>query len=121
MHVATRITGPRHNYLAITFDTEKSATDPVVVELPAQGGCEHRPLDTKKILEAVLEGVTQANADFDTDYVVQYVHVVKNDTGPEDVYRHMAYSIVEETKKHLEQQSQNFQKLMRDSKKRKAT
>ncbi len=121
MHVATSITGPHHNYLAITFNDDKSEAPPEIIEIAPVGGCEHRPLDPAKVLEETLGGISEGNLKFGTDYVVKCVRFVKNDTGPEERYRYMAYCIVKEAKKHLEQERENFNDLMRDTEKRSET
>jgi len=112
MHVATLITGPRHNYLAIVFAPEGETPEPQVVELPPQAGCEHRPLDPAAILAEVLAGVAEGNAEFGVGYDVQSVQFVRNDTGPEGVYRSMARAIVGDTKRFLTEEWASFQQLM---------
>jgi len=111
MHSAVRITGPHHNYLALTFcSSESDPAPPQVIELPEQGGCVHPPLNPMKVLDAVLAGVEEANRLHGLSFTVQSVQFVKNDTGPEDVYRFMAQAIVEETKRHVEAERLNFEK-----------
>ena len=112
MHSVTRITGPQHNYLAVTFATEGQSPEPQVVELPPQGGCEHRPLDRAKILASVLAGVAEGNREYGSDFVVASIQFVANDTGPEKVYQYMAKLLVEETLRHQSEQHANFERLM---------
>jgi len=112
MHSATRITGPRHNYLAVTFATEGESPEPRVIELPPQGGCEHRPLDRAKVLAAVLAGVAEANCEFGSSFAVASAQYVVNDTGPEEVYHHMAKALVGEAMRHAAEQRAGFEKLM---------
>lgn len=111
LHVASRITGPRHNYLAITFATEEQSEEPAVIQLPPQGGCEHRPLDAAKVLENTLLGVADGNAFFGTHYRVLNVQYVTNDTGPESVYREMARGIVEDACRQSNESRLAFEQL----------
>jgi hypothetical protein len=108
---ATRITGPRHNYLAITFATEARSPEPQVIELPPQGGCEHPPLDGAKVLAAVLAGVAEGNREFGASFAVATVQYVANDTGPEEVYHHMARALVEEASRHQAEQRTGLEEL----------
>jgi hypothetical protein len=103
LHVASRITGPRHNYLAITFATEEHSEEPTIIGLPPQGGCEHRPLDAAKVLENTPLGVADGNASVGTHYRVRNVQYVTNDTGPEGVYREMARRIVEDARRQSDE------------------
>lgn len=112
MHSITRITGPRHNYLAITFATEDPSPEPQVIELPPQGGCEHRALDRAKILVSVMAGVAEGNREHGSDFVVASIQFVANDTGPEEVYQDMAKLLVEETLQHQFDQRAHFENLM---------
>jgi hypothetical protein len=100
MHVATRITGPSHNYLAVTFAAEGESPAPRVIELPPQGDCEHRPLDGAKVLAAVLAGVAEGNRELGSSFAVASARYVADDSGPEDVYQYMARALVEEVMRH---------------------
>ena len=95
-HSVSRITGPHHNYLSVTFATENPTPDPQVVELSPKGPCEHPSLDRFRILAAVLAGVSEGNQEHGAEFIVSIVEFVANDTGPEEVYRFMAKSLVGE-------------------------
>ena len=115
-HIASQITGPRHNYLAIAF-AEDGVPDgvslvPLVVELPPQGGCEHRPLDANRVVSEVLAGVAEGNEEFGVRYVVESIHFFRNDTGPEEVYRSMAKALVGETKLRKAEEQAAFRNLV---------
>jgi hypothetical protein len=103
-HAVTRITGPSHNYLAITFTTENQSREPQVIELPPRGDCEHRSLDHARVLAAVFAGVAEGNREFSASFAVESLQYVANDTGPEEVYRPLARAIVEETLRHQAEQ-----------------
>lgn len=96
-HTVTRVTGPHHNYLAITFASPGESPQPRVVELPPQGGCEHPPLHGDAVLSSVLLGVEEGNRESGAEFTVATVEFVANDTGPVDVYRFMAKSLVTDT------------------------
>ena len=93
----SRITGPHHNLLQIRLS--KGDADATALEcLPAIGSCTHPPLDSDKLLVAVLEGIAKANLELGTAYWAAHVRYVGNDTPPESVYGFLALSIV----RHLE-------------------
>ena len=110
-HVATRITGPNHNYVAVTFAAEGESPEPQIIELPPQGGCEHQPLDRVKVLAAVLAGVAEGNHESGSSFAVASVQYVANDTGPEEVYLHLAKALVGEALRHAAEQRGGFEKL----------
>ncbi len=85
MHIATRISHHRHNYLAIVFGTVSEKPISPITILPPQSGCDFNPLDVEKVLDAVLRGVEEGNKEFGTDYVVHGVQFVEDDTGPEGI------------------------------------
>lgn len=111
MHIVTRITGPKHNFLGVVFASEGKAPNPQIIEMPPQGGCQHGGLVLSKVMEQVLLGVAKGNTDFQTNYVVQTIHVVSNDTGPESVYHEMARALVGETKRFEAESQRTFRKL----------
>ncbi len=90
---ASRITGPKHNLLAIRLG---GSGDPLVCDrVPAMGGCKHTPLDEDQLIKNVLDGVAEANQQLGTTYAVSHIRYVENDTPPEVVYAFMAMRIVE--------------------------
>ncbi len=110
-HVATRITGPHHNYVPVTFAAEGESPEPQIIELPPQGGCEHQPLDRVKVLAAVLAGVAEGNHESGSSFAVASVQYVANDTGPEEVYLHMAKALVGEALRDAAEERSDFEKL----------
>ena len=92
-HRITRITGPTHNFLGLSFTDqaesirmgslflEENCSCPVVLE----------PLEVK---EHVLRGVEEANQDLGTGYKINYIEYVANDSGPAPVYEMLASCIV---------------------------
>ena len=95
-HIVTRISGPQHNDLSVTFAAEGQSPDPRIVDLLPLGGCEHRTLDRCKVLAAVLAGVEDGNRESGTSFAVASVRFVANDTDPEEIYRTLAKSLVAE-------------------------
>lgn len=91
----SRITGPTHNFLALDLAEHNEYSKPAIEQLPPHGECRHAPLDEQRLLDAVIEGVEQANRRFGTHFIVRAVRYVANDTGPETVYGYLALSIVE--------------------------
>jgi hypothetical protein len=92
---ATHISGVTHNLLKIRLtECDQGAT--VSCEcLPANGGCQHEPIDEQALIEFVLSGVKQANEKLGTSYRVTHIQYVANDTPPESKYGYMAARIVE--------------------------
>lgn len=96
-HSISRITGPHHNYLAVTFSVGGQVTEVWVTALPPSGVDEHPPLDLGKVRAAVLAGVGEGNREHGVELAVASLAFVSNDTGPKDVYRLMARSLVAES------------------------
>jgi len=116
-HIGSVITGPAHNFLGLTFAAEDWEGTTSILELPAQGGCTHRPLDAELILKHAVAGVAKANAEIGTAYKLQIVEFVKNDTGPEERYAHMAYEITKEAKAEEERSAKAFRDVVKASQK----
>ncbi|MBD2122461.1 hypothetical protein [Trichocoleus sp. FACHB-262] len=93
---ASRITGPRHNFLAIALTPGHSTRETVVEALPPVGECRHAALSAAAILSSVAEGVAKANSAFGTGYGVTNIQYVENDTPPEAVYGFMAHEIIKQ-------------------------
>lgn len=91
-HKVVRITGPRHNLLAIEFAELGSAPVPRIEVLrPAA-----RPtLQGEDVLKQVLAGVADANSRWSTRHAVRTVGFVPDDTPPATIYRDLAASIVD--------------------------
>jgi hypothetical protein len=104
VHSVSRITGPHHNYLAVTFSAGDRVSEVRVTELPPRGECDHPPLDPGKVLAAVLAGVGEGNLEHGGELVVASVRYVSNDTGSEDVYRFMARSLAAEVLRHQDEE-----------------
>ncbi|MBD2100400.1 hypothetical protein [Leptolyngbya sp. FACHB-261] len=92
---ASRITGPRHNFLAIALKPGHTR-ETVIEALPPVGECRHAALSAEAILSSVTEGVVEANSRFGTDYGVSHIYYVENDTPPEAVYGFMAHEIIKQ-------------------------
>ena len=88
------VTGPRHNFLALSFTSRTGVVLPKITALPPVGGCVHEPLDPDEIARAVLSGVEEANQELKTSYQVSEIQYVTNDTPSEIVYAFLAARIV---------------------------
>jgi hypothetical protein len=106
-HSISRITGPRHNYLALVLRTEGESEEATVTALPPRGRCAHSPLDSAKILAAVQAGVAEANREHGAHFFLASVEYVSNDTGPEEVYRQMARMLVANTRQHMDEEGRD--------------
>lgn len=86
-YVRTWITGPTHNYLALKFGVE-----PLCVEVvpPASGTSCCRPVDPDLVRAETLRGIQDANSEFGTNYTVEVLRYVPDDTANHAVYRHLA-------------------------------
>lgn len=93
--VASLITGPKHVLLQLRLARERLALVPCD-PLPAIGNCRHRELDAGLIVEAVTNGVAEANLRIGSQFYPSHVRYVSNDTGPEGVYGVLAAALVEE-------------------------
>jgi hypothetical protein len=101
-HIATHITGPKHNYLAITFaDVTSAIAEPVLSALPPVGQCKHPPLSSAAISEAVQRGIAAANSETGASDRAILIEYVENDTGPESIFEYLAKAITLETRRHL--------------------
>jgi hypothetical protein len=90
----SRITGPSHNLLQMRLSN--SPQGPIICEqLSATGVCRHGTLNEDAIAMAVLEGVTLANSQLGSSYVVSHIRYVENDTPPETVYGMLAVKILQ--------------------------
>ena len=90
----TRITGPSHNVLGIEFGAGIANSEIVVDELDKQGG-PVRSLAREDVKRNVLLGISEANDQFGTAYVVKRIEFVPHDSPPVEIYRLLAKSIIE--------------------------
>lgn len=88
-----RITGPTHNLLLIHL-VEGLGVETTVECLPAIGHDKRAALDDGAVLQAVHNGVAQANMQHGTAYAVSRVRYVQDDSKPESVYELLAQAIV---------------------------
>lgn len=95
---ASRITGPRHNYIEIELSTGEQLI-PVCERLKPVGDCRHEPLDEAEIIARVQEGVAEANIRFSKNFCVNHIRYIENDTKPELIYGVLVLKIIT----HLEQ------------------
>ena len=93
--VASLITGPKHVLLLLRLAKEGLAAIPCE-PLPAIGNCRHRELDAGLIVEAVINGVAEANERNGSKLYPSHIRYVSNDTGPEGVYGALAAALVDE-------------------------
>lgn len=88
-----RITGPQHNLLGLEFG--KNSLVPEIEVLPA---VDHRHSkyspDVESIRQHVLEGVREANEEAKMNVSVIRMQIVEDDSGPPEVYRHLAKELV---------------------------
>ncbi len=91
----SHITGPRHTFLALAIDTDSKLVEPVIESLPPLGHDHHAPLNEQHILMAVMNGLREANTRCGTQFTLQQVQYVTNDTGPEALYSFLTLKLIE--------------------------
>ena len=80
----SRITGPKHNMLAIKYgDRASPLVRPYKSDSPAE-------LDDLEVTKYVLEGVAQASTEVGVIYVVEEIRYVPDDSAPAMVYQELA-------------------------------
>jgi hypothetical protein len=89
-----RITGPAHNLLGIEFGNGTPNSEIVVEKLEKQSK-EADSLTSEDVQKNVLLGVSEANDQFGTAYVVKCIEFVSSDSPPVEIYRLLAKSIIE--------------------------
>ena len=97
LYKASRVTGPAHNFLGLTLTSGDVAGDVHVQELSVSGA--ETPLsllDSMHVVEKVLEGVSQANAELGTAYQVEGVQFVPTDSADLNAYVELAKRITHE-------------------------
>jgi hypothetical protein len=87
----TRITGPGHNLLGLSF----AETEPETVALERLGPAPEQSIDEGSLTRAVLSGVEAANAALGTAYHVARIQYVGTDTPSPEPYASLARCIVE--------------------------
>jgi len=93
-YAVSRITGPKHNLLLLRLEVGNQNI-PECECLPPIGSCTHKPLNETELVAKVVEGVSEANAQFGTQYSATHIRYIQNDTGPEVVYGFLALKIIE--------------------------
>ncbi len=89
----SRITGPTHNLLGLSLSHEK----PTAVSVQRLREPESNPLiDERQLKQAVLDGVSQANAALGTNYHIDVIQYVPSDTSDISVYLFLAKSLIEQ-------------------------
>jgi hypothetical protein len=86
-----RVTGPRHNFLAVALDAFRGKSAP---EIEALGACKSPRVRAEDVLSQVEEGVAQANSEFGTQFSVGGVQYLPDDTPGDAIYRQLAREIV---------------------------
>jgi len=87
------VTGLSHIKLGLCFSPNNST--PTLVNSDVIGNCLHEALDKNKILNAVMEGIAEANQKFKKNLHVSEIIYVGNDTPRYELYRYCAYLLVE--------------------------
>ena len=92
MFRASRITGPKHNYLGMVVLSVAGADDWPLIE--HAHGNEPRSLESSDIRAWISEGVRKANEALGTDYGIGRAEYVISDSSDPAIYRAMAENIV---------------------------
>ncbi len=93
MYKASRIAGPKHNYLGLvlTGDVRDAST---VVERTLKDEVPPRCIDKERLVAAVNEGVQKGNRDHGSTFHVEVIEFVPSDTPDYEAYVAMAKAIV---------------------------
>jgi hypothetical protein len=84
------ITGPCHVLLGIRFgETESGSIE--LIKRSRVGGCNHAPLDERRILEAVQLGIAAANAETGAQLTATVAFYVEDDSPDYRLYERCAY------------------------------
>ena len=95
------VTGPTHNLLRLKLGRGQREALSVTI-LPPIGNCrQHEGLTSDEVLPFILAGVSRANTDLGTDFVVLHAEIVENDSRQPAVYEYIARKIVEAAAKKL--------------------
>lgn len=95
LYCITFVTGPRHNYLGLSFSLEGLCSD-IDLRLEARVIHADEPvvLSENEVKNMVLEGVERANLEFSCNFKISKIEYVVSDSGPEFVYSELAYLIL---------------------------
>lgn len=86
----------RHNsFLAIVLVSGESVAAPAFRTLPPVHNFGNK-LDPAKVLDAVQEGIAEANAIYGTDFQASEIHHVEDDARPESLYKQMVMNLIEQ-------------------------
>lgn len=92
------VTGLSHIKLGLCFSLNNST--PTLVNSNVIGSCSHEALDENKILNAVMEGIGEANQKFKKSLHVSEIIYVENDTPRYELYRYCAYLLAKRVIEH---------------------
>jgi hypothetical protein len=85
------VTGPSHVWLGLSFS---AVARPIsVVRYPAVGQCTHGVLDESRLIDVVIEGVSDAGKETGSRLAIAELAYVSDDTPSYDLYRHCGYLI----------------------------
>lgn len=93
MYKASRISGPKHNYLGIVV-TEDVRVTPNVVERTLNVEQQPSCIDKERLVTAVSGGVREGNREYGSAYHIEVIEFVSSDTPDYDIYTMMAKAIV---------------------------
>ncbi len=91
---ASRVTGPRHNFLSVELSFNADDKQPQTEALPGSCGG-HGELNPAEIVRSVLEGLDLANQKYMANYSVCRIQYQASDSLPEIVYGFVMFKIVE--------------------------
>ena len=93
----SRITGPKHNFLGISFGN--TITEIEVEAVETKPDVSESRLCEKKIVESVLNGINRKNIELKTDYKVKKIQYIVSDTPPENIYGQLAEEMIDRIEK----------------------
>lgn len=94
--VASYITGPTHNRLALRLVEGRPVAGLHVEVLPPIGMCRHHDgLTAEEMIPSIHAGVERANAELGTDFAAEYAEIVADDSRQPPVYELLALRIVQ--------------------------
>jgi hypothetical protein len=90
-----RITGPKHNFLGLALSGAEVPSLTIERLQVDDGGVYAGTLDEQQFVEAVRQGVMEANQKFGTHFYITKLQYVVTDTPDPSVYSLLAQKIVE--------------------------
>ena len=90
-YIATRITGPWHNFLGLMFSNDAVPADSVVVDVVQE---ERFRIDLAQIKREVMAGVESINEKYGTKYHVSGIRAFSDDSPTLGVYEYLTVCIV---------------------------